>query len=191
MNIFSCFYFKYSKMGNAPSNRRVTVVNDDVVGVVQVSESVVRRLRGLPDKPSTDSEKNSQEQIAPPPISDVPRPTPNYLPFAPPEPYSSTLEQRQKYHEEFKKAEKSWNSRIQELETQNRMLYETAKEKFGATLKEVEENHVKNSYAPVCPDKQQQVVQCYKENAKFPLNCSQAVNELMKCVEKARVAALS
>ncbi|GFY40783.1 uncharacterized protein TNIN_129561 [Trichonephila inaurata madagascariensis] len=179
-------------MGNAPSNRRVTVVNDDVVGVVQVSEGVVRRLRGLPDKQSTDSEKSSsQEQPVPPSIPEVIRPTPNYLPFAPPEPYSSTLEQRQKYHEEFKKAEKSWNNRIHELETQNRMLYETANEKFGATLKEVEENHVKNSYAPVCPDIQQKVIHCYKENTKLPLNCSQEVHDLLKCVEKVRMTALS
>ncbi|GBN02308.1 hypothetical protein AVEN_70743-1 [Araneus ventricosus] len=180
-------------MGNAPSNRRVTVVNDDVVGVVQVSESVVRRLRGLPDKPATDSERgSSQEPLVSQPIPEVAhRPPPSYIPFAPPEPYSSTLEQRQKYHEEFKKAEKSWNNRIHELETQNRLLFETVSDKFTATVKEIEENHIKNSYAPVCPDKQQQVSKCYKENSKYPLNCSREVNDFMECVDKVRMTALS
>ncbi|GIY03013.1 uncharacterized protein CEXT_423831 [Caerostris extrusa] len=174
-------------MGSAQSNRRVTVVNDDVVGVVQVSEGVARRLRGLPDKQETNSEKGTSEEQ---PIPET-RPPPTYIPFAPPEPYSSTLEQRQKYHEEFKKSEKSWNNRIRELEIQNRQLFETANEKFTATVKDVEENHIKNSFAPVCPDKEQQVAKCYKENAKFPLNCSREVHDFMECVDKIRMTALS
>ncbi|KAG8185278.1 hypothetical protein JTE90_023891 [Oedothorax gibbosus] len=176
-------------MGNTPSNRRVTVVNDDVVGVVQVSEGVVRRLKS---KPTTSNEKpNDSGGRAPPPPIATPQPAPSYIPFAPPEPFSTTLEQRQKYHEEFKKAEKSWNNRIHELETQNRLLFETSKEKFGATLHEVESNHVKNSYAPVCPDKQHQVLRCYKENGKLSLNCAREVHDFMECVDKVRMTALS
>lgn len=181
-------------MGNTPSNRRVTVVNDDVVGVVQVSESVVRRLKGKPSEIPNDSERSSSQE--PPPVLQTPPevtqlPPPSYIPFAPTEPYSTTLEQRQKYHEEFKKAERSWNNRIYELETQNRQLFETAKEKFAVTLLEVEQNHVKNSYAPVCPDKQHQVMRCYKENGKLPLNCAREVHDFMECVDKVRMTALS
>ncbi|XP_054707842.1 MICOS complex subunit MIC19-like [Uloborus diversus] len=166
-------------MGNTSSNRRVTVVNDDVVGVVQVSENVVRRLRGEPEKPP------SQKFPEPAKESSVPRT------FTPIEPYSSTLEQRQKYHHEFKKAEMSWQNRINELESQNRLLFETAKDKFAVLLDEIEEKHMQNSYAPVCPDKHQKVLQCYKENAKLPLNCSREVNEFFDCVEKVRMTALT
>lgn len=178
-------------MGNTPSNRRVTVVNDDVVGVVQVSENVVRRLKSKPPPPN-DNKPNDFEERREAPIPAAPAPAPpSYIPFAPPEPFSTTLEQRQKYHEEFKKAEKSWNNRIHELETQNRLLFETAKDKFAATLHEVESNHVKNSYAPVCPDKQHQVLRCYKDNGKLPLNCSREVHDFMECVDKVRMTALS
>lgn len=33
-------------MGNSPSNRKITVVNDEVAGVIKISDSVVRRLKG-------------------------------------------------------------------------------------------------------------------------------------------------
>lgn len=175
-------------MGNAPSSRRVTVVNDDVVGVVQVSENVVRRLRGEPEKTNDSTTSSSKESTHP---SGTAAPSSGFVPFNPPEPYSSTLEQRQKYQEEFKKAERSWQNRIRQLESQNRQLFEAANEKVAATLLEVETNHMKNSYAPVCPDKQQKVLHCYKENSKYPLTCSRDVNDFMECVDKVRMTALT
>ncbi|KFM76957.1 Coiled-coil-helix-coiled-coil-helix domain-containing protein 3, mitochondrial, partial [Stegodyphus mimosarum] len=175
-------------MGNTSSSRRVTVVNDDVVGVVQVSENFVRRLRAEPEKSSASVASTVQEQK---PVTEESTSSSRFVPFTPPEHFSSTLEQRQKYHEEFKKAEKSWQNRISELESQNRQLFDAAKDKFEKTLTEVEENHVKNSFAPVCPDKEQQVLKCYKENTKFPLNCSREVRDFIDCVEKVRMTALS
>lgn len=182
-------------MGNAPTSRRVTVVNDDVVGVVQVSESVIRRLKTGGDPEKTAESKPSPKESTP--SSDAstvtlsPPPPAGFVPFSPLEPYSTTLEQRQKYHEEFKKAERSWQKRIKELESQNRQLFDTANEKFAATLLEIETNHMKNSYEPVCPDKQQTVLKCYKENSKYPLNCSREVDEFMQCVDKVRMTALT
>ncbi|XP_015928211.1 MICOS complex subunit MIC19 [Parasteatoda tepidariorum] len=172
---------------NASSNRTVTFSNDDVVGVVQVSENVVRRLRGEPEKTPEQRHKPIEAESKHTPEI----PTQKFVPFAPTEPFSSTLEQRQKYHEEFKKAERSWNNRINELETQNKVLYDSAKEKFAAMLNEIEENHVKNSFAPVCPDKQVLVERCFRENSKYPLNCSQEVKDFMNCVDKVRMTALS
>lgn len=172
-------------MGNAPSNRRVTVVNDDVVGVVQVTENVVRRLRGETEKPNDSSKPKSESSdtaVVPPS---------GFVPFTAHEPYSSTLEQRQKYHEEFKKAERSWQNRIKQLEGQNRQLFEAVNEKVAASLQDVETNYMKSSYAPVCPDKQQKVLKCYKENSKAPLNCSREVHEFMECVDKVRMTALT
>ena len=177
-------------MGNSPSSRRVTVVNDDVVGVVQVSESVVRRLKGDSEKSSDSSKSVSKESVPSSDPTAVASPS-TFVPFSPIEPYSSTLEQRQKYHEEFKKAERSWQSRIRELESQNRQLLDAANENLSATLLEVETNHMKNSYAPVCPDKQQKVLQCYKENSKLPLSCSREVHDFMECVDKVRMTALT
>ena len=175
-------------MGNTPSSRRVTIVNDDVVGVVKVSENVVRRLRGEPGEftessPSKEAVKSSDGPVA--------TPSTGFVPFTPAEPYSSTLEQRQKYHEEFKKSERSWQNRIRQLEVQNRQLFDAANEKVAATLTDVETNYMKNSYAPVCPDMQQKVQQCYKESSKYPLNCSREVHEFMECVDKVRMTALT
>jgi len=174
-------------MGNSPSSRRVTVVNDDVIGVVQVSENVVRRLKGDSDKPGDSAKSVTKESV---PTESAP-PSSTFVPFSPIEPYSSTLEQRQKYQEEFKKAEKSWQNRIRELEYQNRQLFDAANEKLSATILEVETNHMKNSYAPVCPERHQKVVQCYKENNKLPLNCSREVHDFMECVDKVRMTALT
>lgn len=175
-------------MGNTPSSRRVTVVNDDVVGVVKVSENVVRRLRGDPEKSTESSTSKESTQSSDGPA--VVPPT-GFVPFTPAEPYSSTLEQRQKYHEEFKKSERSWQNRIRQLEAQNRQLFDAANEKIAATLTDVETNYMKNSYAPVCPDKQQKVQQCYKEHSKYPLNCSREVHDFMECVDKVRMTALT
>lgn len=174
-------------MGNTPSSRRVTVVNDDVVGVVKVSENVVRRLRGEPEKSTESSSKESTQSSDGPAVAS----STGFVPFSPAEPYSSTLEQRQKYHEEFKKSERAWQNRIRQLEAQNRQLFDAANEKIAATITDVETNYMKNSYAPVCPDKQQKVQQCYKEHSKYPLNCSREVHEFMECVDKVRMTALT
>lgn len=176
-------------MGNAPSSRRVTVVNDDVVGVVQVSENVVRRLKGEPEKRG-DATKTTAKEFVPAETKVVTQSS-GFVPYSPIEPFSSTLEQRQKYQEEFKKAEISWQNRIKELEFQNRQLFEAANAKVSETLLDIETNHLKNSYAPVCPDKQQRVAQCYKENSKYPLNCSRDVNDFMECVDKVRMTVLT
>ena len=62
---------------------------------------------------------------------------------------------------------------------------------FKESSKEVTELF-KDRYqtAPVCFDLQKLVSECYKENSKLPLKCSEVAEKYMKCVEEERQSRL-
>lgn len=175
-------------MGNTSSTRRVTVVNDDVVGIVQITDSVVRRLKG--DEEEKRPRKKTVE-VAP---VKPPEPEPassSKMPTARVESFSSSLEQRQKHLEELRNVEISWQNRLKELEKQNSELFDSSQGKFASGIQHVEEKYIHQTFDPVCPEKQSDVLKCYQENRKMPLKCAEEVKEFVQCVDKVRMNILA
>lgn len=175
-------------MGNTSSTRKVTVVNDDVVGIVQITDSVVRRLKGDEVEKKPRQKTVEVSPIKPPEPEPI---TPTKIPATRVESFSSSLEQRQKHLEELRNVEISWQNRVRELERQNSDLFDSAEGKFASGIQHVEEKYIHQTFDPVCPEKQSDVLKCYQENRKMPLKCAEEVKEFVQCVDKIRMNILT
>jgi len=60
-------------MGAGQSNRKITVMNDDVQGVIKISDAVVERLKG--EMIAREEEARRQKTLPPPPPAPKPEPT--------------------------------------------------------------------------------------------------------------------
>ncbi|XP_005103247.1 MICOS complex subunit Mic19 isoform X2 [Aplysia californica] len=155
-------------MGGSGSTTRRVVVEDAGDDVVKISEAVVRRLKGIPDRDNAGSD-------VPPPI---PSPT-------------SRPDQRLYSQEINQEVEDFYVQKLKELQERNAALQKQTNDQFAKAVKEVEEKFVNYTASPVCQDLQTKVLQCYQDNANEVLNCSAIVNAFSTCVDRARMAASS
>lgn len=107
------------------------------------------------------------------------------------EPSLSALKVRAEKEEELRQVEEYWQSRLQE--TRNHQLKATAinEESLHNTIAAVEKLFLKGRQAPICQEPKHAVLQCYKQNPKQSLNCSQEVKSFAQCIESARLNSLN
>ncbi|KAK7102508.1 MICOS complex subunit MIC19-like [Littorina saxatilis] len=161
-------------MGGSGSTRRVVVEDNDGGGVVKISDSVVKRIRGQEDFSAAGAGSSSSGSAGagtgsrPPSFSG----------------YKGTDVAALQDIEAF------YMDRLKQLEQQNSELQKITNEQFVKAVQEVEQKFLKHTCAPVCQDLQKRVYECYLANPKQTLNCSVEVRAFSTCVERARQNAL-
>ncbi|CAM1327240.1 Uncharacterised protein g9444 [Pycnogonum litorale] len=159
-------------MGSSESSHRVTVVNEGVPDVIKISNSVAKRLRGEEEKASK-TDNNHPENVKAQQKTGVTN--------------SSKVFKSQNASD----IEKQLRSRISKLEQLNDQLYKSKISKFKTSLDNLEKEYINETCSPVCEEKQQNVLNCYRQNNKQSLNCSKEVHDFEQCVELIRQGALS
>ncbi|XP_074644773.1 MICOS complex subunit mic25a-like [Tubulanus polymorphus] len=148
--------------GNSSSTRRITIEEDDGPGMVKISSSVVRRLKGEAEIHGDDtSPKTGKPKLA-----------------SKSAPMQSV--------DDLKRIENMYHSKFQQLEKKQAEMYRDNKDQFTQAVEEVEKKFVKQTFNPVCQDLQQAVLECYQKNPKQSLLCSTQVKDFMQCVEDTR-----
>ncbi|XP_046581588.1 MICOS complex subunit MIC19-like [Haliotis rubra] len=165
-------------MGGTGSTRRLVVEELDGDGVVKISESVVRRLKGESEPEGASS---SQSKSAP-------RPERVYMPPPPPPQFGQARIDSKKAVQEV---ENFYQQKLRQLEERNATLQKITNEQFAKAVQEVEQKFLKQTGSPVCQDLQSRVYNCYVDNPKYTLRCSADVRAFSLCVEKARQNALA
>ncbi|XP_048239146.1 MICOS complex subunit MIC19-like [Haliotis rufescens] len=164
-------------MGGTGSTRRLVVEEIDGDGVVKISESVVRRLKGESEPEGASS---SQSKSAP-------RPERVFLPPPPPQYGQARIDSKKAVQE----VEAFYQQKLRQLEERNATLQKITNEQFAKAVQEVEQKFLKQTGSPVCQDLQSRVYNCYVDNPKYTLRCSADVRAFSLCVETARQNALA
>ncbi|KAL8621155.1 hypothetical protein ACOMHN_004826 [Nucella lapillus] len=152
-------------MGGSGSTRRVVVEEVDGSGVVKISDSVVKRIRGEEGGAGDAPPTPSPNMHRPPSMSDKSRAM-------------------------VQDIESFYTHRLRELEDRNSELQKITNEQFVKAVQEVEQKFLKHTSTPVCQNMQSKVYECYLDNPKQTLNCSAQVRAFSTCVERARQNAL-
>lgn len=165
-------------MGATSSTRRVTLEEDDGPGLVKISGSVVKRLRGeeearIPETPAPE-EKRAPTPSAP----SAPQAQPAKI-----APFTTS-------EEDITRLEKIYKDKLNRLEKLNKELHETSTKEFSQAVEEVEKKFLKYTTSPVCQEQQDAVQKCYHDNPKQTLLCSSQVKAFLECVEKTRQTVL-
>lgn len=145
--------------GGGSTPRRVTVEEDELNGVMSVSESVAKRLMGQPEAVEKDPEPENL------PVQQI------IHGIDPAE-----VDQLENYYKQ----------RISSLEKKNDELFHDKKEEFAKTVAEVEQKFLKTTASPICEDLQTEVLKCYQSNPSQTLLCSSIVKQFNECVQKQR-----
>ncbi|KXJ16230.1 MICOS complex subunit MIC19 [Exaiptasia diaphana] len=199
-------------MGSSESTRRVTVERDaesESVGVVRVSERVVRRLQGKKDLPL-----QSNENLTPEEINKLWRELQSekahleaqrhklegLLQQAFEEGRGSVAnsefsenvntEELGRLKEAYTLKENQLISEIENLKQQNANIDALCEKEFNAAVNEVQEKFRQNHRPAVCSSLQQQVIDCYQQYPQQTLRCSQFVKDFQLCVQKSRLGSL-
>lgn len=104
-------------MGSGQSARKLTISNEEEVGVIKVSNAIVQRLAQRDDEPPANPRPDSNRHQAPPSAPVPPAtPAPPGHPVHYPELTLSALQVQQQMEQELKKQDQYWHRRLQNLE---------------------------------------------------------------------------
>ncbi|RWS22696.1 coiled-coil-helix-coiled-coil-helix domain-containing protein 6-like protein [Leptotrombidium deliense] len=181
-------------MGSSGSTRRVTVVNDEPNGMitvsfkavpnVEVSGSVLKRLEGKENVPlSAGNENKVEAREVQTPVGDHEyHVNKNYWMGR-----IDSLALKQQVQQEVQKAEVGWKRQLNDLEQQNRLLWNAANNKVSADIKKVQNTYINQSkHEPVCLEAESKLEACLNKNKSKPLNCSDEVKQFVSSVNLAR-----
>lgn len=180
-------------MSGAP--RTVTIDNDNPVGVVDISDAVVQRLKNQHLK-IQDAE---QKYAEPTPSSPVPSPSqiPTAIPTSPHtttvyygEPTITALEVRRQKEQELRNNDLYWAKRLTQLEQSLQKTNSILEKEYNAAVDDVRKrfaNAAPQHQLPPCKDFKEKLIACYKQYPNETLMCSQQVVEFMQCVDRHRI----
>ena len=138
---------------------------DEVSGMIKVSDAVARRLLGAPEPAGLQ--------------------TPDYT-------HKPLTRRTPEEQDEFRRLENHYQRKIRALETENENLMKDTQAAFAEAVQEVEQRfQTRNAPAPICQDLQDKLLECYKANPKHTLNCSPQVKAFNECVQRQRERILS
>lgn len=101
--------------------------------------------------------------------------------------YISMLKMRDEKDAELRKMEANWRDKINDMERRHAEQQGLTTEAFHKTLAEVQGLFLKASTTPICQEGQGRVMNCYAENPKQSLKCSQEVQQFSECVDLTRL----
>ncbi|KAK3739516.1 hypothetical protein QZH41_016196 [Actinostola sp. cb2023] len=172
----------------------------------QVSERVVRRLQGKKDLPL-----NSKDDLTPEEINKLWMELQHEKAHLETQKYklegllqqaydegrgavvsseyneSVNMADLERLRDDFKLRENQLVSDIESLKQKNANIDVLSEDTFNAAISEIQEKFRQNERPAVCPDLQEQVINCYQQNPQQTLRCSQFVKEFEICVQKARL----
>ncbi|XP_072756261.1 uncharacterized protein Chchd3 [Anoplolepis gracilipes] len=178
-------------MGSGQSARKLTISNEEEVGVIKVSNAIVQRLAQRESESSTDARPDSpSKHPAPPPSASVP-PATNAVPVQPvhyPELTLSALQMQQHMEQELKKQDQYWHKRLQNLEEGYQKVNRTLEEEYKKAVSETSTSKtgqktvdVQSAVQP-CMEGSNKVLKCLQDHPKETLKCSNLVEEFSNCV---------
>ncbi|EGI64817.1 PREDICTED: MICOS complex subunit MIC19 [Acromyrmex echinatior] len=180
-------------MGSGQSARKLTISNEEEVGVIKVSNAIVQRLaqgeRSKSHKPLPDEKPAApiQDPVNPPDASEATTGQPVYYP----ELTVSALQIQQQMEEELNRQNQYWQRRLQTIEDSyqkiNRVLEEEYKKAANESSVAKSEGqtiaNIQNVVQP-CLENSNKVLKCFQDHPKETLKCSDLVEEFSNCVWK-------
>ncbi|XP_024879046.1 uncharacterized protein LOC112459248 [Temnothorax curvispinosus] len=188
-------------MGSGQSARKLTISNEEEVGVIKVSNAIVQRLaqgeRARAARESASDTRPSapiQHPAAPPSATPVaPQPqageaTPGQPVYYYPELTISALQMQQQMEEELKRQDQHWQRRLRNLEDGYQKVNRVLEDEYN---KAVSETSVTNSGQKIaniqsavqpCLENSNKVLKCFQDHPKETLKCSNLVEEFSNCV---------
>ncbi|XP_012524073.1 MICOS complex subunit mic25 [Monomorium pharaonis] len=188
-------------MGSGQSARKLTISNEEEVGVIKVSNAIVQRLaqgestraRGESPSDMRSSAPPTIQHLAPPSATTVApqtsqEATAGQAVYYYPELTMSALQMQQQMEEELKRQDQYWQRRLRNLEDGyqkvNRVLEdeykkaasETSTAKSGRKIADIQ-----NTVQP-CLENSNKVLKCFQDHPKETLKCSNLVEEFSNCV---------
>lgn len=188
-------------MGSGQSTRKLTISNEEEIGVIKVSNAVVQRLAQGTNEVSNEAMKdvssftpsksvNSTAGLPPLHSGEVPSGYPVYYY---PELTLSALEIQQQKEEELQAQNQYWQRRMQNLEKKHLMIdhileeeYKKALNEFSSIGKGPKGGEGLGNEQP-CITGKEKVLKCYQDHPKEILKCSNLVEEFSNCVDQRRV----
>ncbi|XP_050301378.1 uncharacterized protein LOC126739647 [Anthonomus grandis grandis] len=175
-------------MGGSPSKtRKLTVENNDPNNVIQLSEDVVDRIRGV-----TQTVRN--EEALHTPVSPVVSPIqpPAGLPVYMYEPSLTSLQLRQANVAELKKNDDYWQNRIKSMEESHKTINEVLDKEYKKALEEFKTGKPAQNLKEIpCLESKKAVMKCYRENCDQPMKCAKIVQAFQECVDYKRTCLLA
>ncbi|XP_033346488.1 MICOS complex subunit MIC19 [Bombus vosnesenskii] len=191
-------------MGSGQSTRKLTINNEEI-GVIEISESVVERLtQKVPEtninvasevRPTTLAEPSSKRTVSQqlPQSGDIPANVgyPTYHPQL----TLTALQIQQQNEQEFRKQDNYWQQRLQKLEQKHSEINEiiNAEYKKAAEQLYIDGKKGVNIHDTVQPCKNcsEKVFKCYQDHPKEILKCSTLVEEFSNCVDQRRARVIA
>lgn len=186
-------------MGSGQSARKLTISNEEEVGVIKVSNAIVQRLAQQRDgsevneSSSTDVKSDSSKVQQPVPPSATP-PSPPLLPATSgqpvyyPELTVSALQMQQHMEEELKKQDQYWHRRLQNLEEGYQKINRVLENEYRKAINETSPTKTAQKTVDIqgavqpCLEGSNKVLKCFQDHPKETLKCSNLVEEFSNCV---------
>ncbi|KAJ9584473.1 hypothetical protein L9F63_021167 [Diploptera punctata] len=176
-------------MGGAQSTntRKLTIPNEDPTGVLEISDSVIERMRG--------GREGKEEKPESPPVSQLHSPV-RQVTSSLPHYYhgrgtpKTSLEIQQDKQEALKENDEYWAKRVRIMEDNHMKINQRMEDEYKKAVKEVEELFARlpsKEEQPPCSYAGQYVMKCYQQNPKEVLKCAREVEAFAACVDMKRV----
>lgn len=180
-------------MGARPSTPRTVQLDNDIpIGVIDVSDDVVQRLKGLhAEARKRAREEAAENDVAPSSHANVPQ-APAVVYYG--EPTITSLEVRRQKEEELRNNDIYWAKRLQQQEENLKQTSLLLEKEYKNTIEEVRKRFEHNSahiQVFACKDLKTKLIECYKANGSQTLNCSGVAAEFEECVQQQRCKILS
>ncbi|XP_070163700.1 MICOS complex subunit mic25-b [Polyergus mexicanus] len=180
-------------MGSGQSARKLTISNEEEVGVIKVSNAIVQRLAqrdGSEVGESSTSTRTDSSSKHPAHPSGVP-PAADATPGQPVH-YSeltlSALQIQQHMEQELKKQNQYWHKRLQNLEEGYQKINQILEDEYKKAITETSTTKtgqksidVQNTVPP-CLEDSNKVIKCFQDHPKETLKCSNLVEEFSNCL---------
>lgn len=137
-------------MGSGQSARKLTISNEEEVGVIKVSNAVVQRLQGLENEIGGKDVRAAQPLYPTPPPSGIPitpvqSGLPNGVPvYHYPEYTISALEIQQQKEEELKSQDQYWQRRLFNLERNHEQIDAIMEMEYKKAIEEFSDGKIFN-----------------------------------------------
>ncbi|XP_032682178.1 uncharacterized protein LOC116849296 [Odontomachus brunneus] len=185
-------------MGSGQSARKLTITNEEEIGVIKVSNSLVQRIAQREKQKVQESSSDAAptatpgQHSTPPPSATTAPPAPsNVAPEHPvyyyPELTMSAHQIYQQKEQELKQQEQYWHKRLQNVDDSYRKINRILAEEYQKTIAETSAKtgqniaDIQDTMQP-CLENSNKVLKCFQNHPKETLACSSLVQEFSNCV---------
>ncbi|XP_029039444.1 MICOS complex subunit MIC25 [Osmia bicornis bicornis] len=190
-------------MGSGQSARKLTINNEEI-GVIGISESVVERLTqkanekndlGTEVRSTTYKAPSSSQNVSPQfSQSGDTAVTSGYVTSYPQLTITALKIQQQK-EQELRNQDQYWQKRLENLQHRHAKINHIIDVEYKKAVNELQKNDSKNlniqDTVQPCKNSSEKVLKCYQDNPKEILKCSDLVEEFSSCVDERRARVIA